>query len=386
LKTALANASTDVTVAFTQNRANLATLQYLKKAQNTLFMIGSEVFRYTAANVDTVAYQITGCKRVQKGTSSASHAIGDTIRYIEHDAWILYGDTALSAADVDTDNQPIFDLDSTNATKAYTYFYDSTAARPGAWTGEVSASKTQLSYVYTGADNSFVDPSTELGMSVTGTQSDNQPLAETATVAWSLSHPCGFTAVPSFSGSVYRVDDFPEVAGLQYLVENTAWFTQEQVDAPTSALAWENFGPVAVTFSAPYPTSIRFVLDGTLSSTSGEHALMQVDSVSVTVDSTKLPTVSIGAEQACTFFDFTLTNNTTGEYIKVKCPITVSTALTVDCENKQAYTAANERVYVKTSTTREAWLDLTSGANTLQYDETGVAAVTLVTSHRDRSV
>ena len=89
-------------------------------------------------------------------------------------------------------------------------------------------------------------------------------------------------------------------------------------------------------------------------------------------------------ELGINFFDFRITNNTTGQYLEVKCPCPVNTALTVDCVNKKAYLADGTVVRVTLSSDREEWLDLNAGSNTLQFDDTGTVAVTGVVQHRDR--
>ena len=115
-------------------------------------------------------------------------------------------------------------------------------------------------------------------------------------------------------------------------------------------------------------------------------ALIQFDTVTAAIDSTRLPTVSIGAEQACNFFDFTLTNNTTGEYLKCQVPCGVNETLTIDCELKEAYLSDGQKVNVILSTDRTAWLDMTPGANTFQWDDSGTVAVTGHVYHRDRTL
>jgi tail protein len=384
LKTTLASATADITVAFTQNKANLEVLKWLKSANNTIFLIESEAFQYSAANVNLVTYQITSCKRERKGTTAAGHTAGVTIRHIEHDIWILYGDSTLTAPDVDDDNKPIFSLASTNGAWAFTNFYSTSAARPGAWKGEVLASRTGLSYAYTGDTNTFVSPSTELGLALVGS-ADFQVQNETGTLDWIFSHPAAITTV-LFSGDKYMTGSWPAIVGLQYLQPNTVWFTADNQTEPAVAYAWEPFGPTTANISTPYPNSIRFVIDGLLSSVISEMALIQFDTVTTTFSSANLPTISVGAEAAAYYFDLTITNNTTGEYIKVAVPCVLNETVTIDCESKDAYLSDGQRVNVTLSTDRAEWLDLSPGSNTLQYDDTGTNAVTVHIIHRDRTL
>src|SRR5581483_1217480 len=98
---ALPNNGTAVTVTFKKTAANLVVLKALAAAINQAFIIGNEIFTYSRANVDLVNYQITSCNRAQKTTSFAAHSAGDSVTWIEHDVWVLYGNSSASAPDID---------------------------------------------------------------------------------------------------------------------------------------------------------------------------------------------------------------------------------------------------------------------------------------------
>jgi hypothetical protein len=202
-------------------------------------------------------------------------------------------------------------------------------------------------------------------------------------VAWIFSHPAGITDV-DYSGDKYSTSDtaFPGIVGLQYLQPNTAWFTAQNETITSTASTWESFTR-SVTFGATYE-SVRFAIDGALEAITAGSAMVQFDTVTTTQDSDNLPTISVGAEESINFFDFTITNNTTGDFIKVQSPCPVDTALTIDCETKEAYLADGTKVNVILSTDRADWLDLAVGSNTLQFDDVGTVAVTGVVQHRDR--
>ena len=187
----------------------------------------------------------------------------------------------------------------------------------------------------------------------------------------------------SFSGSKYYTGSWPGIAGLQYLQSNTAWFTSLNEAAPSDEETWETFGPHTIDLGGTYDT-IRFVMDGSLDPASNEAALIQFDTVTATFLSANLPTIAVGTEAVINFFDFKITNNTTGEYILVTSPCVVDTVLTIDCDAKEAYLADGTKVIVRLSTDRDAWLDLAVGSNTLQFDDVGTVAITGVVTHRDR--
>ncbi len=373
-------------ITFARTRANLEFLQELKQAINRVFIVDSEAFTYTAANVNLVTYTIASPSRAQRGTAEAAHVAPKTVRHIHHDLWILYGDSTLTAPDVDNDNKPIFSLASTNGAWVFTNFFsESTLTRPGSWNGERLSSRTGLSYVYTAPDNAFADPSTSLGLALIGS-ADFQVQNETGTLAWIFSHPATITSVGPYSGDKYMSGSWPAIMGLQYLQTNTAWFTADNIVEPTVTYVWQSFGPTTTAFVSPYPSAVRFVIDGLLSSVISEMALIQFDTVSTTFASANLPTIAVGAEAAAYCFDLTITNNTTGEYIKVAVPCALNETVTIDCETKEAYLSDGQRVNVERSTERAEWLDLSPGSNTLQYDDVGTNAVTVHVIHRDRSL
>jgi phage-related protein len=186
-----------------------------------------------------------------------------------------------------------------------------------------------------------------------------------------------------YSGKMYNTESWPAVAGLQHLVPNTAWFTDSYEGPPTTPETWETFGPTSVFYDTAYET-IRFAIDGALAPNSNEAALIQFTDVTVSMEADNIPTISVGAEAAINFFDFKITNNTSGEYLMVTTPGPLNMALTIDCANKEAYLADGTRVVVRLSTDREAWLDLAAGSNTLEFTDVGTVAITGTVSHRDR--
>ena len=68
----------------------------------------------------------------------------------------------------------------------------------------------------------------------------------------------------------------------------------------------------------------------------------------------------------------------------MKCPCPLNSALTIDCEQRKAYLADGGMVNVIFSSDRQNWLDLQPGNNSLVYDETGLVAVHVNVTHRDR--
>lgn len=378
--------SDDTTISFTQTRASKQFLQSLKQTSNYTLFIESEAITFDPDNIDLINYQITSLGRGKKYTTAVSHSASSTVRYIEHDLWIMYGDSDLGSPDVDDDYKPIFNLSSSNQIWSYTNFFDNDSNRSGMWNGGVSLSKTGLSYVFTADENTFADPSTELGLALLN-YPDSRVQFEIGTLAWTFSHPSGITDV-DYDGAKYFTDSdsdatsWPAIVGLQYLQSNAAWFTAQNEDMPTLAFTWETFSHT-VDLVGTYD-AIRFAIDGALDPNPNEMAMAQFDTVSLTFDSDNLTTISVGSENSINFFDFKLTNATTGEYILVTTPCPLNQILTIDCVNKEAYLEDGSRVNVRLSTDRDAWLDLQPGVNNLNYVDVGTVAVHINIVHRDR--
>lgn len=372
--------SDDTTLSFSMNVDNAAFLQYLSTSLNYTLLIESEAVTFNPSNVDLINYQITSIVRAAKNTTANGHASSSIVRYITNDLFIIYGDSDATALEVNDKNEPIFDLSSTNLLWTYTNYYDENAARPGAWKGEVKASRTRLSYYFTDDHNNFVNPSTVLGLAERNS-SDFTAGHETCTLAWSFTHPCGITNV-DYDAETYATGSWPGIVGLQKLQTNLAWFTVENEEVPSVLYTWETTSrseDLAGTYN-----SIRFAIEGTLSSIANEAAMAQFENVITSFDSDNLPVISVGSETSINFFNIKLTNSTTGEYIRIITPCPVGSALTIDCTQKKAYLADGRTVPVFTSTKRTDWLNLAPGNNSLVYEDTGTAGVNIVISHRDK--
>src|SRR5574339_891626 len=175
--------SDDTTISLVHTRKSLSFLETLNIMPNKTLWIDSEALVYSDSDIDFLNYQINNLSRGQKGTTAVSHSSASTIRHIEHDTWIMYGDSDLASQDVDSDFQPIFDLSSTNNQWSFTYYYDSEINRPGAWKPEIQSSRTNLSYPFTGNQNSFSNPATQLGLAFLNA-GDFQMANEAGTLDW----------------------------------------------------------------------------------------------------------------------------------------------------------------------------------------------------------
>lgn len=396
LLVALPNNSTTVTVFFTKNTTNLNMLKALKQARNSVFIIGAEVFTFLPGNVNLVTYSIASCLRGQKGLNFSSHAIGDAITWLEHDIWLLYGNTAGSPLVTDDSQKPLLDLtNSTNTSWVQTQFYDTSSVRPAAWTPTVLSSTGKQSSIFYGNQKAAANPATELGLDLLNYQIANIWKAETASLVWSMYHPAGITTV-SMAGSkyVFSLGTFPAVAGLQKSLNGVTWLTVWNEAIPGAANTWTAFTHNTVALSATY-RNIRLALIGTISALPNNEAAIQGDTVTLALDNTKTPGGGVGSEQSPYYLNATITNTLTGDYITLSYAMDINKTLTIDTVAKTVtyFDNSNAISALTLSSTRNDWLPLSPNNgesigvdNTLKYDDTGVANVSIVVTWSDRNL
>lgn len=392
LKTALPNSGTAVTVQFQLTSANLQVLTAMKAARNTSFMIDSEIFTYSPANVNLTLFQITSCQRAQKYTAFAAHSVAASIIWLEHDIFLLYGNLNALALDVDNTQQPLLDLhNSTNTSWVQTQFFDNTSARPGAWSGAVLLTRGKQSSVFTGNQKALANPSTELGCTLLDFMIANQWKSETATIQWLFNHAVGIVTV-TMSGQkfVNALGTWPAIAGLQKSTDGLTWLPVWNEAIPTLAATWQSFSHAAVALGATFK-QIRLILSGTISALASNEADIQGDTVTLALDSTTTPVFSVGTEQttgAAYYIQCTITNTTTGDNFTLSVHLPLNTAVVVNTQQKTVTLAdgSNALPALTPSTIRNDWLNLQPGANVLQFDDAGTAGVTIVTTWQDRTM
>ncbi len=394
LRTALPNNGTAVTVQFANTTNGKAVLTALKTAPNGVFLIDNEAFTFSQGNVDIVNAQITNCQRAAKFTSFAAHSVGASVFWIEHDIWLLYGNSNGSGFTTDNTQQPLLDLvNSTNTSWVQTQFYDSGSNRPAAWTGQVTSSTGKQSVIFTGNQKALANPATELGMDLINYLQSSLWKAENASIYWLFSHPTGITTV-SMSGSKYLFTltnpAWPLVAGLQKATNINTWLTVWTEAIPTLANTWQSFTHSAVSLGGTY-TSIRLALIGTIAAQPSNDAAIQGDTITLTLDNTKTPVVALNSENSSIYYlAMTLTNTTVSPNISiiVNYPMALNRTLTIDTAKKTiTYDDGSNAIAALTlSGTRNDWFPLAPGANALQITDVGMASTTIVTTWKDRNL
>jgi len=391
LLTAIASTDTVTTITLDATPDNSALIRTLSTANNKCFLIDSEAFTYT--NVTTPLLRIDGVSQAAKGTTQASHSAGATIRHIPYDVWTVYGSSDASAQTVDDTKKPMISPDSTNTSWIWYEFSDSTSPRSAQWSSiKLSGATSGTSGFYTATENTNANPSTVGGMKIQSYYQYGVPKPDTAEVTWQFNHPAGFTNVAVATGKKYRYStSWPTTAGLQYFNNSTRqWTTAHSVSSPTATQTWESWTLASTdagyTLGATY-NLIKFTLNGTVLGSANNLAGLEIDAVTGVLDSNNVPNVAPNAEIGMYALDAKITNTTTGEWIKLNYQMAVDRTLTVDCDAKTITydDGTNARASLTLSSNRTQWLDLSVGANTLQWDETALTATTVGVEWENRN-
>lgn len=148
LLTAITNVqAVPFSVNVTVTAANLALIKRLPKS--FIFMIDNEAFVGGLSATPNV-YRFTAVARAQKGTAAAAHAAGATVRWIEHDINIVWGDAQAGAQVVDDTRKPMLNLStSTNTSWVHAEFASGDGLRTGGWRPSVIQRLGNESWVYT---------------------------------------------------------------------------------------------------------------------------------------------------------------------------------------------------------------------------------------------
>lgn len=344
------------------------------------------------------------CKRGCFDSTAGTISDTNTLYWVEHEIYVVYGDTSLTDYTVDDTRKPMFELaSSTNISWDWDSFtvYDENAAptvRAASWANSlVIASKVYPSAIYvdnqwayyeamaTTNPNSQTDPSGRTFSVMGELLASNVAGAGqiTADIYWDIYLPSGVTHIAA-DGNSYRANTwFSDGPDFDISLPTISWSTAFTVSSPGSSNTVTAWSQAALALGATY-NRLRFH-----SAYSGINTIdirFEVNNVTLTLDSTTIPYVAFVGEAQPYLFDATLTNVSTGDYLTISYAIPVDDTLEIDTENRTATHlewGVNARGGILESSIRWDVLRLQFGGNTLQYDETGMVGVDLTTTWRD---
>ncbi len=352
-----------------------------------LFAIGTEIFVGSDANPLTYSFNVT--RRATRNSTMAAHAVGDTINWIEHDIYLVYGNPNADAPDTDDTRKPILNLSSsTNTSWVYDEFAALSGPRSGSWQRSGERSGVKLSETYGGSHGAQADPATEAGLALKAYPLSGVWTADTALLTWSVSHPAQITHVTATGGKYRYTTEWPTVT-----MKDQRGIVLWTESSPAAAQTWASLDShvsVATTLaSGRYPTTILFELSGTISGSANNSALVELQSVTLTLSSTGVMQFLSAFIAGNNFqLESKIENTTTGEYFSFNLPVELNKSLVIDCDQETVtYEGTSLGVPLLFSSVRGPWLDLNAGSsNTLTFTDTGsTPGVTIDISWKDRN-
>lgn len=306
LKTAIAGAGGITEIELNEDITNLPS--------SGILLIGTEAFTYTDKNV--ADQKVTGITRDAKGTAQAAHAVDADVYWIQHDAWILYGNAAATAPTTNDDYKPVFELDtSTNASWVYQEFGEDDGLRGGNWVQQTVEGAPEF---YGGNRGAAADPWIELGIL-------NQIF--TASGALYLYNPCGITNANFTNGEKYGMIVL-WFGDIESSTTGGSWTTEYEIPTLTADNTWEAWSRnEALTSGSRY---VRIVLDG---GSAGYPYYLEAADCTITLGP-DTPTHTINSEQTMYPLECTITNETTGDMIELTVMIDLDETLEVDTDEK----------------------------------------------------
>lgn len=332
-----------------------------------IILLGSEAFTYTSK--DEALKTFLGVSRAARGTSAAAHTAGDTAWWIQHDIFIRYGDTALTAPTVPDTYKPMWDLSSSgNSSWVFAYFGDDdNPNRPGTW----QFNSGGYCYYYSGDHGTWVSPWEELG-------NNCYPTGISAGFGdFRLDLAAGLITSANFQNGEKKHNTLPASTTAKIRSYNGSYTDHYSIPLPSTAGVWESWSYNL----ASVPANTTRVMLYQYSLAGAGQSWYEASDITVGVDFSSVFTVSIGAEQSIYSLDCTITNNTTGKVIGLTVSMRLNEILEVDTDRKRITNltdGTNQRAGLTTiGGTRKAWLALVPGANTLQYEESGVQGISI---------
>jgi hypothetical protein len=329
-----------------------------------ILKIDSELINYTSKNNQEKKF--SGATRGAKGSTAASHTDGTTTYWVQHDIWLLYGNSTLSAPDTDDNYKPMFELASSlNTSWDYDSFLENDGLRTASWT----YSLTDPIDAYGGNHGASANPWVEIGLEASGSRPSSGHWGRAY-----IYNPSGITNANFVGGEKYIDDDTDEWgrARIQSSTDGQTWVTEYTIPIPSTDETWE-----AWSVNQALDSGSKYV--GMWIENMDDDAWVECSDVTLTI--TDPFTHTIGSEIANYQLVATITNNTTGDAIEIEYPMEVLEQIEIDTDAKTVIFLTENSSQFQAVTliggARRDWLKLQTGDNQIQYDEIGMDTVTI---------
>lgn len=398
LKTAIASTDTVTEIELLYTTANKYTITQLPDSGRLILdtAIGStdtEEFTYTARTITDTKLAFTINARSVRNTTADAHAAASNVRFLPYDFNIIYGSGTATAPVTDDTRKPAPALTSRNNSFSYTTtFSDNANLSPNGWrklariTSSALLSRTSA-YTSTN-DAGDTDPGTAIGLRSGTYESGGIWRADTFNIGWQVYLPDVVSSLAASGSQNQNSSSWPTVGMNSYdgVSFTSLWTIAAQTTTDYSTwTAWSK-----ATTDATIPANTRhllFQMSGTVLGTTD--ALARAEADTVTVGLLNYPHVMIRAQSNTNKLDFTLTNATTGESMRIAYPTLIGGTLIIDTDPDFPNAKFNGQLVngaVTLSTVRAAWLKLNPGTNTINFDNNvAVSDISTVIKWRERA-
>lgn len=396
LRVALDNVTTPAKVFFQVTAASKASLSKWPVAST--IRIGNEEISYRALN-STLCEAVVVSRNI-RGTTIASHSVGDNVFWIEHDIRLVWGDAAAEAPVYDERFKPQFDLDtSTNSLRDLTTstgFADTAGLRAGAFIRQVlNDGLGKLNRVYSDTHGAAedVDPAVVMGMEIASYEVQGKAKPETAELAWRFDHPAGITHVTtdaekfkSFADTKWPVTMNCE---LQYSTDGVKFIRKWNEVIPAVANTYTAITNNTQQALVANVKSIRYRLQGSINGVLQNFIRFEVNEVTIQLNSSNvIQTGFNGSEEANYQFAIEIRNGRTEESIFVDYPAAEGIPLVINTgEYSAVYKGLNAIRAVSWDSIRTYWMRMLPGDNPLTYiSSSPTGAIQIKTKTRNRAM
>jgi hypothetical protein len=347
--------------------------------QNSTFQIGTEFFTYSTYSVDNTLKEITFTmvSRGAKESTKAAHSVGAAVYWIEHDIWITYGDPSAPAPTQDETQKPSMNLSLSSNDE---WVWDTFSTMP-ANAGFNSPHFTGAAKKFTDEDNvsGMVSPYEVLGIELESVQSGNNVVQYNLSGAITVSHP------GKISRLICNIEKWRS-GSVHGTLTLFAGDTVEVSASPSATGTWEAEAIDITSLSPNFNAGIDFrgILGTTLPVPQA-----RVQAFDMTVEINTPPEVTVISAVTAYKLSPIIENETTGygfQLLDIATKLTEVT--TVDCLEMETYKEDGTRVRGQlafTGGSRDEWMTLEPGSNTLRFTDTGTDGVQVTIRHRGRN-
>lgn len=352
---------------------------------------GTEWIEYTGKDKNLT---ITGVTRSAFETTAQAHSVHDTFNWIEHSIFLLYGNSAAAAPSTGVaaydDTKPLFDLSSSSNTQwVYSatslFSLESKPNRTGGWKKTISKVGNQSELYDVKGDATSGDPA--MGMHISTWVRNGNNKAETATLAWSMTHAGGIQEVSTTARKYRSTAAWPATAAiqLQYLKNSRKWVQVWTSATPSSEDTWEDITKASEAVS-PASEQVRYVLSGTLAAAADVDDYFEVLTSTVVFVSANEPTGSLGSELSNYLLDVSFVNQNNDDQIDLSFPLRLNKNLVINPEDLlMTYAGVNAFGALSLDDeSRDVWMRLEPGTNTIEVTGNDVGLMTATLRWKER--